>query len=118
MIQRLSKTGIKGLVLFNRFFSPDFDIDKMTVKPSFVFSSPAELAISLRWIAIMANKVDCDLAASTGVHDGPADIFSGTADTSRPRSRASRDRKLTSSPWSTSRSSAVDASVFNSARLK
>jgi dihydroorotate dehydrogenase (fumarate) len=72
MIQRLSKTGIKGLVLFNRFFSPDFDIDKMTVKPSFVFSSPAELAISLRWIAIMANKVDCDLAASTGVHDGPA----------------------------------------------
>jgi len=72
MIQRLSKTGIKGLVLFNRFFSPDFDIDKMTVKPSFVFSSPAELAVSLRWIAIMANKVDCDLAASTGVHDGPA----------------------------------------------
>lgn len=71
MIQRLSKTGIKGIVLFNRFFSPDFDIDKMTVTPSFVFSSPVELAMSLRWVAIMANKVDCDLAASTGVHDGP-----------------------------------------------
>lgn len=72
MIQRLSKTGIKGIVLFNRFFSPDFDIDKMTVKPSFVFSTPNDLAISLRWVAIMAQKVDCDLAASTGVHDGAA----------------------------------------------
>lgn len=72
MIQRLSKTGINGIVLFNRFFSPDFDIDKMTVKPSFVFSTPNDLAISLRWVAIMAQKVDCDLAASTGVHDGAA----------------------------------------------
>lgn len=69
MIQRLSKTGIKGIVLFNRFFSPDFDLDKLEVKPSFVFSTPSELALSLRWVAVMANKVDCDLAASTGVHD-------------------------------------------------
>lgn len=72
MIQRLSNTGIKGLVLFNRFFSPDFNIEKFEVKPSFVFSNPADLSISLRWIAIMAEKVDCDLAASTGVHDGEA----------------------------------------------
>ena len=72
MIQRLSRTGVTGLVLFNRFFSPDIDIDTLKVKPSFVFSSPAELAVSLRWIAIMAQKVDCDLAASTGVHDGSA----------------------------------------------
>ena len=74
MIQRLSKTGVSGLVLFNRFFSPDIDIENLTVKPSFVLSSPDELAISLRWVAIMANKVDCDLAASTGVHDGNAVI--------------------------------------------
>jgi len=74
MIQRLSKTGVAGLVLFNRFFSPDFDIDEFTIKSSFVLSSPGELALSLRWIAIMANKVDCDLAASTGVHDGDAVI--------------------------------------------
>jgi dihydroorotate dehydrogenase (fumarate) len=74
MIQRLSKTGIAGLVLFNRFFSPDIDIDNFTIKSSFVLSSPAELALSLRWIGIMANKVDCDLAASTGVHDGEAVI--------------------------------------------
>lgn len=74
VIQRLSSTGVSGLVLFNRFFSPDIDIDNFSIKSSFVFSSPGELALSLRWIAIMANKVDCDLAASTGVHDGDAVI--------------------------------------------
>lgn len=68
-IQRLSQTGVSGLVLFNRFFSPDIDIDKLEVKPSFVFSSPTDLAISLRWMAIMSQRVECDLAASTGVHD-------------------------------------------------
>jgi len=72
MIQKLSQTGIKGLVLFNRFFSPDFDIEKFEVKPSFVFSNPTDLSISLRWVAVMAEKVSCDLAASTGVHDGEA----------------------------------------------
>jgi dihydroorotate dehydrogenase (fumarate) len=74
MVQRLSNTGIRGLVLFNRFFSPDFDINKLEVKPSFVFSTPADLSMSLRWIAIMAEKVSCDLVASTGVHDGDAVI--------------------------------------------
>ena len=74
MIQRLSNSGVQGLVLFNRFFSPDFDIDKFEIVPSFVFSTSSELAISLRWIAIMAEKVSCDLAASTGVHDGNAVI--------------------------------------------
>jgi dihydroorotate dehydrogenase (fumarate) len=72
MIQKLSETGIAGLVLFNRFYSPDFDIDKMEVVSSNVFSSPSDLPTSLRWIAIMAERVSCDLAASTGVHDGTA----------------------------------------------
>jgi dihydroorotate dehydrogenase (fumarate) len=72
MIQKLSNTGISGLVLFNRFFSPDFDIDKFEVKSSNLFSVPSDLSISLRWIAIMAARVNCDLAASTGVHDGVA----------------------------------------------
>ena len=74
MIQRLSRTGIGGLVLFNRYYSPDIDIDKLETTNAFVFSSPSDLAISLRWIAIMAEKVDCDLAASTGIHDGDAVI--------------------------------------------
>ncbi len=73
-IKVLSKTGIKGIVLFNRFYSPDIDIDKMEVVPTNVFSSPQELSTSLRWIGIMANRVKCDLAASTGVHDGQAVI--------------------------------------------
>ncbi len=70
MIQKLSNTGIAGLVLFNRFYSPDFDIDKLEVVSSNVFSNPSDLSISLRWMAIMADRVNCDLAASTGVHDG------------------------------------------------
>ena len=72
MIQKLSNTGIAGLVLFNRFFSPDFDIDNLQVVSSNVFSNPSDLSISLRWIAIMAEKTNCDLAASTGIHDGAA----------------------------------------------
>ncbi len=74
MIQRLSQTGIAGLVLFNRYFSPDIDVDKLEIANTFVFSTPSDLALSLRWIAIMAAKVDCDLAASTGIHDGDAVI--------------------------------------------
>jgi dihydroorotate dehydrogenase (fumarate) len=71
-IKVLSKTGVKGIVLFNRFYSPDIDLDKMEIISTNVFSTPQELSISLRWIGIMANRVKCDLAASTGVHDGKA----------------------------------------------
>lgn len=69
-IQKLSKQGISGLVLFNRFYSPDFDIDKLEVVPTNVLSTADELATSLRWVAMMSQKVDCDLIASTGIHDG------------------------------------------------
>ena len=71
---KLSWTGIKGMVLFNRFFSPDIDIENMKVTASNVFSTKEELAISLRWVAILSDKVHCDLAASTGVHDGESVI--------------------------------------------
>lgn len=74
MALKLSWTGIKGLVLFNRFFSPDIDIDRFEVKATNVFSSPAELATSLRWVAMLSTKVHCDIAASTGIHDGKAVI--------------------------------------------
>ena len=72
MIQKLSTSGIEGLVLFNRFYSPDFDIDKLEVVSANVLSHPSDLTLSLRWIAIMSQRVACDLAASTGVHDGAA----------------------------------------------
>lgn len=72
LIQNLSKSGIAGLTLFNRFYSPDFDLENLQVISTNVLSTPSDLPISLRWIAIMAERVDCDLAASTGVHDGKA----------------------------------------------
>jgi len=71
---KLSWTGIKGMVLFNRFFSPDIDIDKFEVTSTNVFSTPAELSLSLRWVAMLSDKVHCDISASTGVHDGKAII--------------------------------------------
>ncbi len=67
---KLSWTGIKGIVLFNRFFSPDIDIEKLEVKPSHVFSIPEEIAASIRWVAMLSDRLHCDIAASTGVHDG------------------------------------------------
>lgn len=69
---KLSWTGIKGMVLFNRFFSPDIDIDKFQVTASNVFSAPEELSLSLRWVAMLSGRVHCDIAASTGVHSGEA----------------------------------------------
>jgi dihydroorotate dehydrogenase (fumarate) len=74
MIQKFSETGIAGIVLFNRYYSPDFDIENMEVISSNVLSHPSDLTLSLRWIAIMANRVKCDLAASTGIHQG-ADVI-------------------------------------------
>jgi dihydroorotate dehydrogenase (fumarate) len=61
-------------VLFNKFFSPDFDIHDFRIVPANLYSDPSDLVISLRWIAIMAQRVKCDLAASTGVHSGKAAI--------------------------------------------
>jgi dihydroorotate dehydrogenase (fumarate) len=70
MIKKLSETSIKGLVLFNRFYSPDIDVETMEVTSASVLSNPGDISTSLRWIAIMHDHVSCDLAASTGVHSG------------------------------------------------
>lgn len=67
---KLSWTGIKGMVLFNRYFSPDIDIDKFEITSSNVLSSPEEISSSLRWVAMLSDRLHCDIAASTGVHDG------------------------------------------------
>lgn len=72
VIERFSRTGISGIVLFNRFYSPDIDLEKMEMTSTNVLSTPAELSVSLRWIGIMSKRIKCDLAASTGVHDGYA----------------------------------------------
>ncbi|NOY49542.1 MAG: dihydroorotate dehydrogenase-like protein [Chlorobi bacterium] len=71
-LNKVSESGVDGIVLFNRFFHPDFDIDTFEVTPSNVLSNPSDLAISLRWISLLSGRVSCDLIASTGVHDGSA----------------------------------------------
>jgi dihydroorotate dehydrogenase (fumarate) len=69
-VKRVSESGVQGVVLFNRFFHPDFDIDNFKIVPSNVLSRSSDLAISLRWMSILSGRVGCDLIASTGVHDG------------------------------------------------
>jgi dihydroorotate dehydrogenase (fumarate) len=74
MALQLSWTGIAGLVLFNRFYSPDIDIDKFEVTSNHIFSSPAEMSRTLRWVAMLSDRIHCDIAASTGIHDGESII--------------------------------------------
>lgn len=66
----LSHSGIEGLVLFNRFYSPDIDLDRLQVNQGHVLSSPGELSLPLRWIAMLHGRLSCDMAGSTGVADG------------------------------------------------
>ncbi len=68
-VQDLSETEIDGIVMFNRFFDPDIDMEKMIIKPANIYSNPSDIYRTLRWIAILANRVNCDISASTGVHD-------------------------------------------------
>jgi dihydroorotate dehydrogenase (fumarate) len=70
MVKKLSWTGIKGLVLFNRFFNPDIDTEKFRIIPGSLYSSPEEISTSLRWVGLLSSQIQCDLCASTGVHDG------------------------------------------------
>lgn len=70
MVFRLSVTGISGIVLFNRFYSPDIDLKKMELISSDIYSSSRENSLVLRWIGILSDSVKCDLISSTGVHSG------------------------------------------------
>jgi len=74
IIQRFSQTGVSGLVLFNRFYQPDIDISREEIVHSNVYSNPSDYLLPLRWIAIMSNRVNCDLIASTGIHE-PATVI-------------------------------------------
>lgn len=69
IIRRLSVSGISGLVLFNRFYMPDIDVEKEQVVSDNIFSDPSDIRMSLRWIALNSQSTECDLAASTGVHN-------------------------------------------------
>jgi len=67
---KLSRTDISGMVLFNRFYCPDFDIRQLKLRPGRILSTSVEYTRTLRWIAILSGRTDCDIAAATGIHDG------------------------------------------------
>lgn len=69
MIKDLSEIGLAGITLFNRFYNIDIDIEKRQLQPAKVLSHPFEYQKSLRWIGITSGRANCELAASTGVHD-------------------------------------------------
>ncbi len=69
---QLVDAGAAGLVLFNRFVQPDVDLDSLTVVDDVHLSTPAEIAIPLRWCALLSGQLSCSLALSGGVHDGDA----------------------------------------------
>jgi dihydroorotate dehydrogenase (fumarate) len=68
LTRQLVQAGADGLVLFNRFYQPDLDLESMEVVPRLVLSTSEELRLPLRWIAILYREVPASLAASTGVH--------------------------------------------------
>jgi dihydroorotate dehydrogenase (fumarate) len=70
LVNKLHARGAKGVVLFNRFYAPDIEIDSLTFTAAEVFSSPTDIRYSLRWVGIISSLVPkIDICASTGVHD-------------------------------------------------
>ena len=75
MADKLKATGAAGIVMFNRFYEPDINLDTLEMTASEVFSSPSDIRRSLRWVGIVSSSVtQLDIAASTGIHDGGAVI--------------------------------------------
>lgn len=68
MAQRLEAAGANGIVLFNRFYQPDFDLDALEVKPSLSLSNSSELLLRLHWAAMLSSHLHADIAITGGVH--------------------------------------------------
>lgn len=68
--KKLDDTGTDALVLFNRFYQPDINLQDLEVEPHIVLSNPTEMRLPMRWIAILKGRVFADLAATTGIHYG------------------------------------------------
>jgi dihydroorotate dehydrogenase (fumarate) len=66
--KRLDEAGADGLVLFNRFYQPDIDLEELEVVPNILLSTPMAMRLPLRWVAILYGRIQADLAASSGVH--------------------------------------------------
>lgn len=70
MAQRLDDAGANALVLFNRFYQPDLDLEEFEVTPNVILSTSHAMRLPMRWIAILKDKVAADLAATSGIHTG------------------------------------------------
>ena len=70
LARQLDQQGADGLVLFNRFYQPDIDLEKRVVAPTIHLSTPADLRLPLRWIAMLHGRVRTSLAATSGIHSG------------------------------------------------
>ena len=68
MAKRLDDAGANGLVLFNRFYQPDIDLESLEVKPNILLSTPMAMRLPLRWIAILYGELSANLAATSGIH--------------------------------------------------
>lgn len=68
MAKRLDATGADGLVLFNRFYQPDIDLENLTIRPNVLLSTPQDLRLPLTWIGILYARVKASLAATSGIH--------------------------------------------------
>lgn len=68
MARKLVEAGAKGLVLFNRFYQPDFDVEARVVQSRLDLSQPSEIRLPLLWISVLFDRLHCSLAATTGVH--------------------------------------------------
>jgi dihydroorotate dehydrogenase (fumarate) len=70
MTKRLCEAGINGIVVFNRFYRPDIDIDTESITRPNYLSCPQEMGQPLRWVSLFASRVKCDIAGNTGIHEG------------------------------------------------
>lgn len=70
MAKCLDEAGADALVLFNRFYQPDIDLENLEVTPNFLLSTPYDMRLPLRWVGILYGKVKANLAATSGIHNG------------------------------------------------
>jgi dihydroorotate dehydrogenase (fumarate) len=68
MASRLTAEGADGLVLFNRFYQPDIDLESLEVRPNILLSTPMAMRLPLRWIALLSGRLNVSLAATSGIH--------------------------------------------------
>jgi len=68
MVTKLQSSGANGVVLFNRFYQPDIDLETLTIKPHLELSTPMESLVRIRWIALIRSRVELSLAATGGFH--------------------------------------------------